>query len=1000
MNVNIALATFGTRAWADSFAPWYRIYPVNDGIRNDEDETGRLSQMRWLSQPTFEPHWVVLLFPGKQLIESVSIFWARDQGSFLKPKRYWLEYWEENEWKKIEEISREEAEDGKYTHIVFSPLEVDRIHLFMPEGGGKPGEMVNVLGVAEIEIYSSSPHKGQTSSVIVLQSSLKSRANPFWINWEPIPQASGYVVQYSRDKNFVGEDVETVKVKQNYFMPTHYLQPGRWYCRVAPILKSGIGEWSNPMAIEVGEINYIPHWGGPWKTTHPRLPWTLIDREKILEEVKGPKKHIWETIERLAQDKIKHVAQLKNMQSTEKEEEELPEEPPSFENGVWNIQRWREIVGAAAKVLEALTLYSYMYAVTRDKKYSERAKTWLLHAAKWDPMGSTGIDSVDHAAHDVLVGLSIGYDILYHELSKEERELVKNAIEARCRVLWRYLNPFVLDETNNHPWFQTNALAIGALTIWDEVEEARDWIDFAIQLYVGRFLPLGGVDGDWHEGSDYWTYTMGFVIEFIEAIYAVTGINLSDHPWLKKTAAFKLYVAPPGGAGLSFGDTHKRPPNGEDAAIMFYLARTQNNPYAQWYGVEALKNDSLIRPALLIRLMNWWDTSVPSKAPLDLPLAKHFRESGIIVAHTTLEHQRGTHFAFKSGPYHGIMAGHEHADQNSFMLYAAGDPIIVDSGVYDYYGSPHYYGWYVRTVAHNTILVDGEGQICQKPGADGEILHFLHSDTIDYFEGNAAPSYKGLIDSFVRKILFLRPSSQEDSGDLGLLIMFDHIVSQKQRNISSLIHTAIEPNVVIETIDRTVHSVSAKGENANLSFYIKSKSPLIYMVRKGYAQDIAPSNNSLKEYHIDFTTENKTAETTFLSVFDLNKIASQSAYVNFVNESAVLIEKGVYSHFVAFGDSYKELAYENFRTDGKVFVQSSKEGKLSSLLIIQGTYLYQDKRLLLRSENPIDIIWNKIENRLEQLRIWSRKMQEIRIQEETLSVENEVTISTSRFFNI
>lgn len=990
MSSNIALSSFGTRVGVDSFAPWYRVYPINDGVRNDEDETGRLNKVQWLSRATFEPHWVVLLFPGKQIIESVSIFWARDKGCFLKPEKYWLEYCLEGEWKRIDEISREEAEDGKYTHIIFLPFETDRIRLFMPAGGGKSGEMVNVLGVAEIEVYSSSPRKGEPSTTIILQSNLKSRANPFFITWEPIPQAVGYIVQYSRDIDFKGEYLETVNVEQNYFMPTHYLQPGRWYCRVAPVLKSGKGEWSNPCTIEVGEINYIPYWGGPWKTTHPRLPWTLIDKKKVLYDINGPKKHIWEAIERLAQDKIRHTSQLKNMQVKEKNKKELPDEPPMFENGVWNLQRWREIVNAGAKVLEAITLYSYIYAVTGEKKYGENVKTWLLHAAGWDPLGSTGIDSVDHAAHDVLVGLSIGYDLLYNELSQEERVLVRNAIEMRCRALWRYLNPFVLDETNNHPWFQTNALAIGALTIWDEVEEAKDWVDYAIKLYIGRFLSLGGVDGEWHEGSDYWTYTMGFVIEFVEAIYSVTGINLREHPWLKKTAVFRLYIAPPGGISLSFGDTHKRLPNGEDAAVMFYLAKIQNDPYAQWYGIEALKNDSLARPGLLIRLMNWWDSSIVPKPPVDLPLTKYFPESGIIIAHTTLENQKGVHFAFKSGPYHGIMGGHEHADQNSYILHAGGDTLIVDSGVYDYYGSPHYYGWYVQSKAHNTILVDGKGQICQKPGADGRILRFIHSDIIDYFEGDATPSYGGEVSSFIRKVLFFRFNEGKNSNNSGLIVMFDRIVSEVEKNFSSLIHTVNKPDIDMTKKGINLHCLQIKGGNTNLNFYLNSNRPLLVRVLEGYPENMIPTNNHLKEYHTEFVTENKASDVTFLNVLDLNDVFSKSAFVNFISDNSVLVHKDVCSCFISFSDN-REIVYKSFRTDGNVLVQLVKKEKLNGLFIVGGTYLYYNTRLTLSSESPVDVLWYKAENGLGYIVIWSANNQKVMINKERIDIAKGVT---------
>ena len=56
------------------------------------------------------------------------------------------------------------------------------------------------------------------------------------------------------------------------------------------------------------------------------------------------------------------------------------------------------------------------------------------------------------------------------------------------------------------------------------------------------------------------------------------------------------------------------------------------------------------------------------------------------------------------GPRHSC--GHSHADALSFCLYSGGAMRITDSGVYEYRKG----SWrsYFRSIAHNTIVVDGE----------------------------------------------------------------------------------------------------------------------------------------------------------------------------------------------------------------------------------------------------------------------------------------------------
>jgi hypothetical protein len=54
------------------------------------------------------------------------------------------------------------------------------------------------------------------------------------------------------------------------------------------------------------------------------------------------------------------------------------------------------------------------------------------------------------------------------------------------------------------------------------------------------------------------------------------------------------------------------------------------------------------------------------------------------------------------------IAGHQHADGGSFEIYYKG-PLAIHSGVYQGatggYGSPHHVNYYMRTIAHNTLLI-------------------------------------------------------------------------------------------------------------------------------------------------------------------------------------------------------------------------------------------------------------------------------------------------------
>ena len=112
---------------------------------------------------------------------------------------------------------------------------------------------------------------------------------------------------------------------------------------------------------------------------------------------------------------------------------------------------------------------------------------------------------------------------------------------------------------------------------------------------------------------------------------------------------------------------------------------------------------------------------------------------------------------FKSSPYGSF--NHSHGDQNSFVVYGYGEPLLIDSGYYDWYNSPHDKEWTRQTKAHNCVIVNGEGQPIHDKSATGEILRHFTSPRFDYTCGDATTAYKGKLKRFERHILYLRPDA-------------------------------------------------------------------------------------------------------------------------------------------------------------------------------------------------------------------------------------------------
>jgi hypothetical protein len=221
----------------------------------------------------------------------------------------------------------------------------------------------------------------------------------------------------------------------------------------------------------------------------------------------------------------------------------------------------------------------------------------------------------------------------------------------------------------------------------------------------------------------------------------------------------------------------------------------------------------------------FWPTQVTPVPIPSLPLARHFRVSGQVVMRDTWDYANATLLDFKSSSF--AAQNHQHADQNSFALYYKA-PLLLDTGLYDSYESVHWWNYYTRSVAHNTITVydtvddpterlmtgvsglsrDG-GQWMQalqqnyptideiQPGGvnalDG-IVRYENTPEYTYTSGNASKAYSATRldrnNGFVRQVLFLR---QPAFWPKPVTVVFDSVRSKRGLPATFLLHTAHDP---------------------------------------------------------------------------------------------------------------------------------------------------------------------------------------------------------------
>ena len=300
---------------------------------------------------------------------------------------------------------------------------------------------------------------------------------------------------------------------------------------------------------------------------------------------------------------------------------------------------------------------------------------------------------------------------------------------------------------------------------------------FADKLQM--WLAEGGEDGGWGEGLSYYSYAWFNGIRFIDALKNVSGgeVDFFKHPFMSKTSAYPLYLTMPDDSSfVNFSNLSGNISTTKN--IMRKLATEFQNPHAQWHANKSAGSS----PFEFI----WYDLRLSPEAPIELPKARLFKTIQWAVMRTGWTDTDDILFAMKGG-YNDW--DHHHLDHNTFILNAYGERLIIDHG-YAWPTPPDRIPYANDTKAHNTLLVNGEGQLdgaANYSGGRGAWQHFTplsdfaHSERYDGITGSAKRAYaRDQLQEYIRQVVFVRPEC---------FVIFDTVEADDPSTFEWLFHT-------------------------------------------------------------------------------------------------------------------------------------------------------------------------------------------------------------------
>lgn len=256
-----------------------------------------------------------------------------------------------------------------------------------------------------------------------------------------------------------------------------------------------------------------------------------------------------------------------------------------------------------------------------------------------------------------------------------------------------------------HNYADVAGIAIGLLAIAGEYRDVSPLLDTAWTHFERGFWPARawiGVDGASHMGFAYGAaYNDLMPLRLWRAaLVKPDGVAALRPAWAARLVLPYVY-------GLRAG--YDYPANGDDFGMSPIGAWVPD--FALWaanMGGDASAADfyhTVIEPRRGHALI--WDRLFWPKPPArssyrQLDTARHFRNAGLVLARDTWDMAGATLLGFSSASF--TSENHQHLDQNGLSLFHHA-PLLLDSGLYDSYGSTHWHHYYRRSIAHNTVVV-------------------------------------------------------------------------------------------------------------------------------------------------------------------------------------------------------------------------------------------------------------------------------------------------------
>jgi hypothetical protein len=494
------------------------------------------------------------------------------------------------------------------------------------------------------------------------------------------------------------------------------------------------------------------------------------------------------------------------------------------------------------------------WLVTSKEQYFVDALRRALNLASWDPRGSTAYANVDEASRLIAWTLTLAYDWLYPRLDANQKNRLLAAILARGGDMYNDIigsrARVAIHPYDSHGNVTLTYLAAMSAVLAGDVPNAQSWLRDALPLAIHWTSPWGGEDGGFGNGTAYAQWVTGGNLMAWYVLPWTVGVDIAQKAWARNYSRFIAYFLPPGMSFGAFGDGAEDLSAENGARIGKAYTLFAPTPLGRWYASQLSGEDPRRFELLLAPPADF----SPAPYPAATPNAALFPSIGWAAMHSDLSDAARVSLYFKSSFFGSF--SHSHADQNSFVINAGGQPLAIDSGYYDDYKTPHWWQWYKQTRAHNAVTFDGgKGQVVFEENGmlgSGAISRFEHHSAYDIVTGDATQAYGGALSEAKRSMVYLRPN---------LILVYDRLASDTPRQWEWNIH-ALNPMKVVS--DR---QISIENNGQRLCVNMLAGPTMRFTQTDLFTTD--PSGNFPRQWHGNFYSVERLRSTEFVTLLNV-----------------------------------------------------------------------------------------------------------------------------------